>query len=133
MGQNPTWLCCTGQAEAGETTSKSDMGHLPAPSIATLDVIPNKSWGRLFFRTGRIHLLFQNSINRVLRNSIPTATIWALASVYGSFCQAHIFVELLVHSVLRSSEGPALMISAHFQDWVLLVTGTHDKCSRRLT
>lgn len=55
------------------------------PSIATLDVIPNKPRDRLFFRTDRIHLLFQNSINRVLRNSIPTATIWALASVLWEF------------------------------------------------
>lgn len=55
------------------------------PSIATLDVIPNKPWDKLFFRTDRIHLPFQNSINRVLRNSIPTATIWALALVLWEF------------------------------------------------
>lgn len=55
------------------------------PSIATLDVITNKPWDKLFFGTDQIHLPFQNSINRVLRNSIPTATIWALASVLWEF------------------------------------------------
>lgn len=86
------------------------------PSIVTRDVIPNKPWDRLFFRTDQIHLPFQNSINRVLRNSIPTATIWALASVWWEFLpSSHICrtIGLECPLQLRARGTPV-----HFKDWV---------------
>ena len=105
------------------------------PSIATLDVIPNKPWDRLFFRTDRIHLPFQNSINRVLRNSIPTATTWALASVLWEFLpNSHICRTIGLECPLQLRAGGIIaVISVHFKDWGWLVTGIHDKCSRSLT
>lgn len=95
------WWFGVNEQELMAWSSKSDLGPLPTPfysncrwwhclptqaraicphpSIATVHVLPKEPWDRVFFRTDRIHLLFQISINRVLRNSIPRATIWVLA------------------------------------------------------
>lgn len=121
-------------------SSKSDLGHLttpfssncrwwhclptqawaicPHPSIATVHALPKDPRDRVFFRTDRIHLLFQISINRVLRNSIPRATIWVLALVsWERLPNSHICRTIGLCCPLQLSEKEELLrvILVHFR------------------
>jgi hypothetical protein len=93
-------------------------GICPHPSIATVHVLPKEPWDRVFFRTDRIHLLFQISINRVLRNSIPRATLWVLAFVlWECLPNSHICrtIGLCCSLQLSEKEGPLRGILVHFR------------------
>lgn len=97
----------------------SDMGHLPTPFYSNCKCSSKWATGQsVFFRTDQIHLLFQNSINRVLRNSIPRETIWVLALVSWELLpNSHICPTIGLYCPLQFSEeeGPLCVISVHFR------------------
>lgn len=137
----PTWLNGMEQTEAGEIIFEIRPGASAYVLLEQSQILfqishrTDRTDFFFFFQTNQIHLLFQNSINRVLRNSIPRATIWVLASVSqellpnSNICRT---IGLECPLQFRAGETTVCDLSS-CQEWVLLVTGTHDKCSRRLT